>query len=83
MIIFTPFSVVSERYIKFYIRKCLQFYVKYDKKYFFFRRVRPSGRESLIRSFCFVIIFTPFSVERYIKFYIRKCLQFYVKYDKK
>ena len=53
------------------------------KKTFFFRRVRPSGRESLIRSFCFVIIFTPFSVERYIKFYIRKCLQFYVKYDKK
>ena len=31
---------------------------------------RPFGRESLIRSFFFVIIFIPFSVERYIKFYI-------------
>ena len=28
----------------------------------------PSGRKSLIQSFFFVIIFTPFSVERYIKF---------------
>ena len=33
--------------------------------------------------FFFVIIFTLFSVERYIKFYIWKCLQFDVEYDKK
>ena len=46
-------------------------------------RARPSGRKSLIRSFFFVIIFTPFSVERYIKFFIWKCSQFDVKYDKK
>ena len=29
-----------------------------------------------------MIIFTPFSVERYIKFYIRKFSQFNVEYDK-
>ena len=52
-------------------------------KKLFFRRARPSGRESLIQSFFFVIIFTPFFVERYIKFYIWKCLQFDVEYDKK
>ena len=52
------------------------------KKLFFFRRARPSGRESLIQSFFCVIIFTPFSVEHYIKFYIWKCSQFDVEYDK-
>ena len=52
------------------------------------KEIFPTGtpvREKISDSkfFFFVIIFTPFSVERYIKFYIWKCSQFDVEYDKK
>ena len=51
------------------------------KKTFSDGRARPG--ENLWFEVFFVIIFTPFSVERYIKFNIWKCSQFDVKYDKK
>ena len=54
------------------------------KKTFFFPTGAPvRERISDSQLFFFVIIFTPFSVERYIKFYIRKFSQFNVEYDKK
>ena len=52
------------------------------------KKLFPTGtpvREKTFDSkfFFFVIMFTPFSVERYIKFYVWKCSQFDVEYDKK
>ena len=49
----------------------------------FFRTGAPVREKIFDLTIFFVIIFTPFSVERYIKFYIWKCSQFDVKYDKK
>ena len=53
------------------------------KKNFFFLTGAPVRERISDSKFFFVIIFTPFSVERYIKFYIRTFSQFNVEYDKK
>ena len=54
---------------------------KWKKLFFPDGRARP-GENLWFEVFFFVIIFTPFSVERYIKFYIWKCSQFDVEYNK-
>ena len=53
------------------------------EKTFFSRTGALVRKEIFDLTIFFLIIFTPFSVERYIMFYIWKCSQFDVKYDKK